>query len=223
MQHVLDNYLVHDIDGANAVYIGAGSSFRLGKSTEEKIRSFANLPNGWDYGQGGPIPQHTRELALAWNRILQTQLGETDAFPGGEGEIVIATGDDPHYLELIIEPDNSVSLAYDFQGKQAFYRPNMSAIEAVQAIIELTGQICGVSGYYTQTNTIRNEGNLHGQRFATQRTMGVYPLSGWNVSATEENLHATTSETFIKDSLESSESLPFFGSLNPIFYQHHTR
>jgi hypothetical protein len=220
MSHVWDKYLV-PVESLNTVYIGGGSL--LQKPIEDKITSFGNLRHGWDYGDGGPIPKRTRDLAIQWNRFLQTQFGETDAFPGGSGEIVIATGNDTHYLELIVEPDDSVSLAYDFQGKQAFYRPNMPAIEAVQVLIELAGQICGVLGYYTPTNTIRNEGNLRAQRSATQRMMAAYPSSEWNVFVSEEDQFVITSKNFTRESQASWETPQFFGSLNPIFYRAHTR
>jgi hypothetical protein len=221
MRRALDEFVIYT-GGMNAVYIGGVLSVR--NSTDDKIRSFGNLRQGWDYGEGGPIPERTRDLALAWNRLLQSQgFGETDAFPGSDGEIVVAAGNNIHYLEVIIEPDGSTSLAYDFQGKQAFYRPNMSAMEAVQMIIDLAGQICGVSGYYTQINLTGNEASLRGRRFVTQRTTDVFQSSAWNVSTLEDDQSAITSGSFTKSTPESWGTPRFFGSLNPIFYQDHTK
>ena len=69
-------------------------------STEEKIRSFSRLPHGWDYGRGGPIPERTLRAARAWNSFLnQVGLRDTDAFPGGAGEVVVAAGSGDHYIE----------------------------------------------------------------------------------------------------------------------------
>jgi hypothetical protein len=224
MPRVLDKFLVYP-SGLRA----ALTMYVIGPETpinpiDEKINSFAFLRDGWDYGNGGPIPQHTRDLALAWNRFLQSQgFVESDAFPGGDGEIVIATESDDHYLEVIIESDDSISLAYDFQSKQVFYRANMSSMDAVQTIIELAGQICGVSGYYTQTNLIGNEVGLRAQRFGTQRRTDVFQSSVWNALTTEETQFAHTSGDSIRDIPESWESHRYFGSLNPIFYHHLTK
>jgi hypothetical protein len=207
---------------APAMYYIGGPTAGL-RSTENKINSFANLPDGWDYGDGGSIPKHTRDTAIAWDRLLQTQgFIETDAFPGADGEIVVAVGIGEHYFEVIIEPDDTISLAYDFRRKQVSYRPNMTSMEAVQAILELTGQICGVSGYYTQINTTKNRENLHVPRFATPRMTDVYRSWEWNVSTAAEDQFVPILGSFTKDTPELWESPPFFGSLNPIFYQRRT-
>jgi hypothetical protein len=192
------------------------------RSTEDKINSFANLRAGWDYGAGGPIPMHTRDLAIAWNRVLQSQgLVETDAFPGADGEIVVAAGIGEHYLEVIVEPDDTISVAYDFRGKQAAYRPNMPSMEAVQYILELAGQICGSLGYYTQINTTKNEASSRERHFVTRRTTDAYLLWEQNASLMVEDPSAPTFESSI-NTLESWETLPFFGSSSPIYYQRRT-
>jgi hypothetical protein len=194
----------------------------VARSTEDKINSFANLRDGWDYGAGGPIPKHTRDLAIAWNQVLRSQgLMDTDAFPGADGEIVVATGIGEHYLELIVEPDDSISVGYDFRGKQTAYRPNMQSMEAVQYILDLAGKICVSLGYYTLTNTTKNKASLLGQHFGTQRMTDAYLSWEQNALMPAEDPFAPTSGNFINIP-ESWENLPFFGSSSPIYYQRRT-
>ena len=74
-------------------YIGQSTVFPT-LSVADKIKSFGDLLPGWDYGEGGPVPDKTVQRALAWHLILSL-IGfiPTDASPGTEGEISIAVGD----------------------------------------------------------------------------------------------------------------------------------
>ena len=74
--------------------------------TEEKIKSFAFLSEGWDYGLGGPIAEKTIQIALGWHRFLYTQgFLRTSAGPGSDGDIDISASLDDHLIEIIVEPD----------------------------------------------------------------------------------------------------------------------
>src|SRR5258708_2340605 len=108
------------------VYIGRTAIWAV-PNVEQKIASFARLAKGWDYGRGGPIPEKTRTLAMWWNQFLRTQgAWDADAFAGSDGEIVLATSLGDHYLEIIIEADDTASVAYDLKHKQQFFRPHLS-------------------------------------------------------------------------------------------------
>jgi hypothetical protein len=153
---------------SSPVYVNVVGEYLNPSTTEDKISSFANLPRGWDYGAGGPIPERTRRIALAWNEFLQINgMLDTDAFAGGAGEIVIAAGLGDHYLEVIVEPDNSISVAYDFKGKQVFYRLKMPVLEASNAVLEVVGRIWNVFDYYTRINTIPNSASSLARRSGT--------------------------------------------------------
>lgn len=117
---------------------------------EESIRSFAYLAEGWDYGLGGPIDQKTIDRALVWLKALSDRvLPATGAFPGNAGEICISFSRGPHYLEIIVEPDNTVSVAYDYERRQVFYRLHLSNAEAVESILEAEGRIWNAYISYT--------------------------------------------------------------------------
>lgn len=207
----------------SAVYLAVTPTNILSE-TAIKISSFANLHPGWDYGRGGPIREAARNLGLGWNNFFRS-IGfvETDAFPGGDGELVIAAGNEDHYFEIIIEPDVTVSLAYDLKGKQAFYRPNMSSFEAEQTILHIMGRPQWMSfGYSTQTNTIRNGVNLHVQHFGTQKTTAYSPLSALTALINPAPPSAPISGSTINNSQASSGNPQFFGDLHPTYFQRGT-
>lgn len=60
------------------------------ETTADKIRNFGSLPVGWHYGEGIPAPPIAIDLALRVEAMLRTTgYPETDAFPGGEGQILV--------------------------------------------------------------------------------------------------------------------------------------
>jgi hypothetical protein len=188
----------------------------INMSTDDKIASFAELPEGWDYGKGAPIPQETLESAFAWNSFLRAHnFFETDAFPGSDGEVVVATGYGNHYLEIIIEPDGRISVAYDVKGKQEQYFPNLSLSDALTALLKIVGQIWNVSAYYTQINSTGEQASSLGLHFETQNRTGVYRWLGWNVLNSPQQPSAPISDNTTWESQESLETHPSFGSLNP--------
>jgi hypothetical protein len=184
---------------------------------EDKIESFANLPQGWDYGAGGPIPKKTRDAALEWNNLLKFHgFGDTDAFAGGSREIVIALTSGDHYLEVIVEPDDSVSVAYDYQRKQMFYRPKLSDLEAQLAIQEVVRRIWSASGYFTLTSIILGNANLRGQLLGM--SMAGYPSSSGPASlppgTPPQIIYGTTISAFQEWSVIPRSS----GDLTPPFF-----
>jgi hypothetical protein len=86
--------------------------------TRRKIRGFADLAEGWHYGEGGPISTRAVDAALGLHAAaLRLGFTETNAFPGLNGEIEITLYTGPHYIEFIIERDCSVSVAREFEDR----------------------------------------------------------------------------------------------------------
>src|ERR1700683_3178244 len=129
--------------------------------TEEKIKSFATLARGWDYGRGGPIPEKTLREARAWNAILKENgFGDIDAFPGGDNEVIVAGSLGAYYVEAIIENDGKVSIAIDYRRKQTGYFPNLLPDDAEQVVKSLVSEIWSASVYFTPISTIQSNVNL---------------------------------------------------------------
>lgn len=99
----------------------------------DEIDSFGNLPVGWNYGRGGPIPERTLQIAHRWKDFLHSKgFADVEAFPG-DAEVCLAASDGDHYFEVIIESDETVSVAYDYKRKQVFYRLHMMEDQAREA------------------------------------------------------------------------------------------
>lgn len=77
---------------------------------ERRIRSFAILPVGWEFGKGRPSPNEIIEKALElyrMSRLLSTQI---EVFPGQDGEITLAFYVGERTLEITINTDLSLDL-----------------------------------------------------------------------------------------------------------------
>jgi hypothetical protein len=149
-------------------------------STAEKIESFSDLQEGWDYGVGAVVEQTTISAAQTWNRLL-TMIGfETDASPGADGEIAIGGSRGPYYMELIAEADQTTSVAYDFKGMQEYYRLNQPTIDVLSSVLDVAGEIWNASTWYTQENTISR--NISGFGPPSGITRGPYQYFPVNAS-----------------------------------------
>lgn len=220
MLYVEKGYLAHAGQLPDVVSI----TLNTPTETEKKISSFATLHNGWDYGRGGPISQVTLDAAFEWNRFLRAHgFLETDAFPGSDGEVVLAAGYGDHYLEIIIEPDGKISVAYDYQGKQELYRPNMTPPEATGVILQLVGQIWNISAYFTPISSTSALKSSSDPRFAIRSQMGAYLSSKWIVLNNLEHQSAPTSDNTSWDFEELWEIRPYSGSLNQPYFLQATR
>jgi hypothetical protein len=197
----------------NGVYVTA-PVYNSGDNTEDKIKSFAQLPQGWDFGHGGPIPEKTLRAARAWNTFLkESGFGDVDAFPGGGKEVVVVGSLGDHYVEVIIENDGAVSVAVDYKHKQESYYPNLSVNDAAQVVRELVRGLWSASVCFTQISIIPNNTNLLEVHSGTS-TAGFQLWSGTASSGPATPLR-TTSGNIINAIPALSENLQYSGNLIP--------
>jgi hypothetical protein len=190
-----------------------GITLDTAQSTNATINSFARLPRGWDFGRGGPIPENTLALARGWNAFLQScGFSEIEAFPG-DVEVLLAVTDGDHYFELIIESDHTISIAYDFQRRQVFYRPRMSQKKALGTLAEIMGRKWSSSDYFIRVGTMSASTNLHALRFGTPPRMDVYLSWTGIVSDQPVNPLGHILDNTTSDTLGWFGNLPSFGNL----------
>jgi len=141
------------------VYSGGRLHALLENSVEAKIKSFAHLEEGWRFGEGGPIPQETINLALEMVSYLNNQFGiwDIDVFPGAGGEISIVSSYNEYDIEAIVEADHTISVAHDHQKEQVAYKPNLVMERAKREINAIVGKAWTVSEYFTHATTILSE------------------------------------------------------------------
>jgi len=121
-------------------------------SAAEQIDSFGDLQPGWDYGSGSIVENSTITAAHVWNRLLTIIGFETSASPGSEGEISISGSRDQYHLEVIVEPDQSTSVAYDIRGNQEYYHLHRPTVEVLGSVLDVAGEIWSASTWSTPRN-----------------------------------------------------------------------
>jgi len=155
------------------------SSSGLASETERKIKSFGDLPLGWHYGKGGPVGSRAIEIALAyvWT-FLSLSLIEMDAFPGADGEIMVAAYHGQHSIRITVELDSSFTVSHEFNGVSRFYETELSGVRASQELTriasEIIGKECDTSGSFTPTTLIpaRNSSPIsHSKGRATEAAL----------------------------------------------------
>jgi hypothetical protein len=121
---------------------------------EEKIRSFGDLPTGWDFGQGEPPSAATIEKAIEIYRFGRSLDLDSEIFPGTNGEIAIAFYREDRSVEFII--DANQSLSYHIEEGQGFDYRRIECVEeasfevARERLIELSrGTQCNTFGSLT--------------------------------------------------------------------------
>jgi hypothetical protein len=125
--------------------------------TERKIRSFAQLPQGWHYGAGGPIAGEIIHIACQylWH-LMMLGFVETDAFPGVDGEVMVTAYRGKHCIELTVELDRSFAVAHQFDGEDRFHEVGLSGVQACAALEHIAREVeqeqCAIFGWSTSNS-----------------------------------------------------------------------
>ena len=101
--------------------------------TQEKIRGFSLLPTDWHYGSGQPASQTAVAIALLFESFIKLAgFPDTDAFPGIDGELMVAGYNGTNHVQVTIEPDETFRVAHELDGSEVFYKEGLSADDAVR-------------------------------------------------------------------------------------------
>lgn len=119
-------------------------------TTLMKLESFAELPEGWHYGRGGPISKETLLLAKELHaQIIQLALSPTDAFPGADGEVQLTAYPKNHFISLTIEPTGEISLCHELDGVEQRTIEAAQRKDIIKALHEISGSIWSISASST--------------------------------------------------------------------------
>jgi hypothetical protein len=123
-------------------------------ATERKLRSFAALADGWNYGSGKRFEKAQIERAVGIYRMfLQLGISVTDAFPGLSGEISVTGYKDNNYIEYtLIDTDKAsfVARKNDVVVTKLF---RVNQIVAFRELVRFVGAIWNTSASSTQNTT----------------------------------------------------------------------
>jgi hypothetical protein len=180
-----------------------------------KIDSFAHLPIGWRYGEGGPISEPVRKAALLFHRRA-ANLGftETDVAPGASGAIAFAIVFKGHFLEFVIQPDLSVDFWHDVNGEEVTSVEGLTLDQALTRLLEFANRRWNSSDSSTRTTSTQDLTDSQARHLKI-RLMGLEsPLSGGNVWLALDTPSANISRVTIRQLLETPQS---FGDSEPSF------
>lgn len=115
--------------------------------TTLKIRSFKRLLEGWHYGKGVPPTNAAIEQALKLNSgALSSGFLKTDAFPGIDGEILVAVYYGEWYLEFTLEANMSVTFVAEKNREEVEYVEGLSVEDALNKIAQYREKVWTLSG-----------------------------------------------------------------------------
>ena len=80
---------------------------------ERKIESFADLPSGWNYGEGDPINHNVIDKALEIYQIGKPLYLNCEVIPNTDGSIEISLYRQDHFMDFCINEDMSIDFVYE--------------------------------------------------------------------------------------------------------------
>jgi hypothetical protein len=114
--------------------------------TASKIDSFSQLPQGWHFGEGGPLGLSTIQKAIKLHIKAKMCGLQTDAFPGFNGEIQVSCYHGQETLTFTIEETGVISFLFERGTEEIEHAENLSVEWALDKITENVGTIvCDLS------------------------------------------------------------------------------
>jgi hypothetical protein len=170
----------------------------------DEIRSFASLPVGWDYGNGGPIPEYAINKALYWAELFSLKGLDINAGPGTDGEVAVSGKLGDSRIEIVIEPDDTITVIFDFKGTRVSYEPRVPIQEAQDRILKHVGEAWNAFVYSMAENSIENQTSGWIRPLETRLVMDLYQFWRPNVYVVKSEQSVST---FANTGLEHQGSL----------------
>ncbi len=124
------------------------------RHNNERIRNFLELSEGWHFGEGTKIlPRAVGEAEYLNSLLGLNGFGETDAFPGLDGEIRITSYCTEDYFEFTRESDDSWTFLHERQGTEIERRSSLSLIDVFFIVSLLGKKVCTSSASYRHLGT----------------------------------------------------------------------
>lgn len=123
--------------------------------TEQKIRGFGKLAEGWHFGEGvRPSSDFINRALRLHSDALAMGYAETDAFPGVSGEIRVTIYRGRTYLEFTFEADGSVTFVHEDGGVEIEYTEHLTQHQAFQRLLKTQMRLWATSESYTRDTMI---------------------------------------------------------------------
>lgn len=169
----------------------------------DKIASFRELNNGWDYGLGVPTTKETVNIAQSIAQIGKAKNFGIDAFPATDGGIVLNLYIEEDFIYVTINPNASLDLRHEKGiGEDYDIIEDIENI-SLEEIIEHLNAIyikCFSSELYTSRSMIQPPSGS--QAKVLRIIMGESQFSMRNAQKTKVAQYVSTSPIFTNQQLE---------------------
>jgi hypothetical protein len=125
--------------------------------TIQKVNEFAQLREGWHFGEG--LPPSPERIDQAVNFLEYASFSDIDrvnAFPGIRGQLEITFYSEDRMLEITIESDDSITIAEDCDHEQVSFEENLSKSDAYQRLEEFNQNLWASSDHFIVSILIPN-------------------------------------------------------------------
>jgi len=125
------------------------------REATRKIVGFQSLADGWHYGGGLAPSQGLVGRAIGMSNLLDSMgFTDTDAFPGADGEIMLAAYRERHCVEITLETDRTFRFSHQEGDVELVYKERLSIISLLQllnsALRKVTVSTCLTFDSFTQ-------------------------------------------------------------------------
>lgn len=118
-------------------------------ATVKKIHGFKKLEKGWHYGEGELFEDSILDNAASLiQEAFDLAFYTTDAFPGLNGEVICTIYYGDHYLEFILEPDDSITFSREKGDEEICYQEELSLQGAKEKIRQFRKEIWSTCAYF---------------------------------------------------------------------------
>ncbi|WP_155774367.1 MULTISPECIES: hypothetical protein [Burkholderia] len=121
---------------------------------EDKIISFARLPDGWHFGRGRAPA--SMALVGALNLVkagVRNGLWRANAFPGSEGSVLVSFRHGDNLIETEVDARYQVTFSYDVADDEIEFEEGMSVSQAIDKLVTHAKKICTSAPYTLSIST----------------------------------------------------------------------
>ena len=130
-----------------------------------KICSFAQLPDGWNYGEGCRATEDAVTAAIELNSLLVRYADEIEVFPGVDGGILLCGYNGEQVLEIRCNPSGRMDVWLEVADESVFEQGDVALDTVSEFLGDLKWRTKNSFGYSIQCITVEKEDDLPARPF----------------------------------------------------------
>lgn len=161
--------------------------------TENKLLSFANLPEGWNYGEGSPPTERTVHRAIEIYKVGKSYGLDCEVFPVSDGCIEVSLYRNKYFIDILVKGDGTLDYTYEVGIGSNFQEVEQTEDISFDEVKKHVGDLMKLCSVLESSETITIKGKS-ASRIAVSQTQKVqFPLLIKSVSMSSTRLgYATT-------------------------------